>query len=219
MLGFKGRSEAKAASSRKRFEDDIEILRLRITGSAPAGGGVTCLLGQEPGIGTTTLAVWLAHSLARESRPTLLVDGNFENPSVHDLFGTASERGTEDLLERRAEARDVVRATSVANLSVLPCAGGKAPSTGASVEQWRGRLRNLASDRFVLIDAGSADSPSALTLADASDGVILVVRSGHARHEQIEAIQKRMSLNGTRLLGIILNQRQYRVPEMIYRRL
>jgi Mrp family chromosome partitioning ATPase len=219
MFGFKG-SAAKAADGRRRFDDDIEMLRLRITTLAQANGGsVTSLLGQEPGVGTTTLAVALAQSLARESRPTVLVDGNFVNPALHDLFDTRREPGAMELLERRAETSDVVRATTVSSLSVMPCGRYEASDFSASVEQWRGRLRDLASDRFVLLDAGSADAPSALTLAAASDGVILVVRSGSARQEQIEAIQKKMSLNGTRLLGIILNQRRYRVPEAIYRRL
>ena len=220
MLRIIARGSENVASTRKRFEDDIEMLRLGITAAARTGGErVISFLGQCPGVGTTTLAVWLARSLARESRRTLLADGNFVNPRLHELFQTDPEPGAVELLEGRAEADEVVRPTSDPKLSVLPCGRCEAPTISTSVEQWRSQWRDLASDRFLLIDAGSADSPSALTMADASDGVILVVKCGDVSREQIESIQKRMSLSGTQLLGVILNQRRYVIPEVIYRRL
>ena len=205
---------------RNRFEDDIEGLRLRITAAAQAGvGRVMSLLGPGPGVGTTTLAVALARSLARESRRTLLVDGNFANPVLHDLFQTSREPGAVDLLEGRATSTEVVRPTSDPNLSVLPYGSHEGSTISTSVEHWRSKLRELAPDRFILIDAGSADSPSSLTMADASDGVILVVKCGDSRQEQVESIKKRMAASGTRLLGVILNQRRHVVPAALYRRL
>jgi Mrp family chromosome partitioning ATPase len=218
MLGFESRG-AKAAALR-RFEDDIEMLRLGLIAAMQGGGGqVTSLLGQSRGAGTTTLAIWLARALARASRPTVLVDGNVVNPVLHERFGTASEPGLVDLLDRRAEPDAVLRPTSVPNLSVVPCGAPEAPAISTSAAEWRDRWRPLASDRTFLIDAGSIDSPSALAMADASDGVILVVKCGTARREQIESIQRRMSLSGTRLVGVVLNHRRYVVPEVVYRRL
>jgi protein-tyrosine kinase len=219
MLGIGSRSVARAAAARKRFEDDIEMLRLRITATAQTGGRVISLVGQRPGAGTTTLALWLARSLARESRRTLLIDGNFANPALHGLLSADPEPGFVDLLEGRAALDDVIRPTSDVNLSLMPCGRCEASVIGAPVGQWRSQWRNLASERFLVIDAGSADAPSALAMADASDGVIVVVKCGDARREQIESLQKRMSLSGARLLGVVLNQRRYVVPDVIYRRL
>ena len=220
MRGVGGSGAAKAAATSKRFEDDIENLRLRLIAARQAGGvRVTSLLGPSSGAGTTTLAVWLARSLARESRRTLLVDGNFVNPVLHELFQTAAEPGAVDFLEGRATADEVIRPTSDVNLGVVPCGKIEASTISTSPEQWRNQWRDLASDRFLLVDAGSADSPSGLAMADASDGVILVVKCGDTRREQIESIQKRMSLSGTPLLGVVLNQRRYVVPAGIYRRL
>jgi Mrp family chromosome partitioning ATPase len=220
MMRLRATRAAKAASARKRFEDEIEVLRLRITAAAQTGGGlVMSLLGPSRHVGTTTLAVSLARSLARASRRTLLVDGNFVNPVLHELFETSGEPGAVDLLEGRATANEAVRPTSDPNLSVLPYGTHEGSTVSTSVQHWRSQLRQLAQDRLVLIDAGSADSPSALAMADASDGVILVVKCGETRQEQVESLKKRMAASGTKLLGVILNQRRYVVPAAIYRRL
>jgi Mrp family chromosome partitioning ATPase len=218
MFGLKSRSDANAAAT-KRFEDDIEILRLRLTAAAQAGGGVTTLIGQSPGAGTTTLAVWLARSLARADRPTLLADGNVAHPDIHHVFQIDSAPGAVDLLAGRAKSNDVIRPTSDPNLSVLPVGTFEPSTMNSSVEAWQKQWRQLAANWFVLIDAGSVNSPSALTMADASDHVILVVECGQTKHEQIESTRKKMSLNGTPLLGVVLNQRRHVIPDAIYRRL
>lgn len=220
MMRRPATGEANPASPRRRFEDDIEALRLRITAAAQPGCGlILSLLGPNPGVGTTTLAVSLARSLTRESRRTLLVDGNFVNPMIHDVFETSREPGAVDLLKGRATPSEVVRPTADPNLSVLPYGSHEGSTISSAVEHWRSQLRQLAPDRFILIDAGSADSPNSLTMADASDGVILVVKSGESRLEQIESIKKRMAASGTKLLGVVLNQRRRFVPAAIYRRL
>jgi ATP-dependent Lon protease, bacterial type len=69
MMRPRATRAASAASARTHFEDEIEMLRLRLTAAAQTGGGlVMSLLGPNPGVGTTTLAVSLARSLARASR-------------------------------------------------------------------------------------------------------------------------------------------------------
>lgn len=220
MMGLRATRAARAASARKRFEDEIEVLRLRITAAAQTGGGLLMsLLGPRRNVGTTTLAVSLARSLARASRRTLLVDGNLVNPVLHEVFQISREPGAVDLLEGRATSNEVVRPTSDPNLNVLPNGTHEDSTISISVPHWRSQLRQLAQDRLVLIDAGSADSPSALAMADASDVVILVVKCGETRQEQVESIKKRMAASGTKLLGVILNQRRYVVPSAIYRRL
>lgn len=219
MFGRNTTTDAHAAAI-KRFEDDVEMLRLRLTAAALAdGGAVTTLIGQSPGAGTTTLAVWLARSLARASRPTLLADGNVAHPDIHQVFQIESEPGATDLLEGRANTDDAIRQTSDANLSVLPFGKLEPSAVNSSVEEWQKQWRRLASGRFVLIDAGSVNSPAALTMAAASDRVILVVECGKTKHEEIESTYKKMSLNGTPLLGVALNQRRHVIPEPIYRRL
>ena len=73
---------------------------------------------------------------------------------------------------------------------------------------------------YVLIDCSSpAVSSDALTLATLVDGINVVVKAGQTRRGQIQRCQKLIEGAGGKFLGFILNQRQYPVPNWLYRRL
>jgi hypothetical protein len=73
---------------------------------------------------------------------------------------------------------------------------------------------------YVLIDcAPPALSSDAVTLAPLVDGVSIVVKAGQTRRGQIQRCQQTIEGAGGKFLGFILNQRQYPVPDWLYRRL
>lgn len=73
---------------------------------------------------------------------------------------------------------------------------------------------------YVLIDCPSpAVSSEATTLAPVIDGVAIVVKAAQTRRRQIQHCQELMESAGGNFLGFVLNQRQYPVPNWLYRRL
>lgn len=73
---------------------------------------------------------------------------------------------------------------------------------------------------YVLIDCPPPASTSdATTLAALVDGVSVVVKAGQTRRGQIQRCQQTIEAAGGHFLGFILNQRQYPVPNWLYRRL
>lgn len=73
---------------------------------------------------------------------------------------------------------------------------------------------------YVLIDCPSpAVSSEATTLAPLVDGVCVVVKAAQTRRGQIQRCQQMIESAGGNFLGFILNQRQYPVPNWLYRRL
>ena len=73
---------------------------------------------------------------------------------------------------------------------------------------------------YVLIDCPpQASSSDATTLAPLVDGVSVVVKAGQTRRGQIQRCQQTIEAAGGNFLGFILNQRQYPVPNWLYRRL
>jgi Mrp family chromosome partitioning ATPase len=73
---------------------------------------------------------------------------------------------------------------------------------------------------YVLIDCPSpAVSSEATTLAPLVDGVAVVVKAAQTRRGQIQRCQQMIESAGGKFLGFILNQRQYPVPNWLYRRL
>ena len=71
----------------------------------------------------TFVAVNLAASLAQLGRRTLLIDGNLRKPTLAKLFGGAREPGLVELVRGSASYDDVVSATLVKSLDLLPSGG------------------------------------------------------------------------------------------------
>lgn len=73
---------------------------------------------------------------------------------------------------------------------------------------------------YVLIDCPSpAVSSEATTLAPLVDGVSVVVKAAQTRRGQIQRCQQMIESAGGNFLGFILNQRQYPIPNWLYRRM
>jgi Mrp family chromosome partitioning ATPase len=73
---------------------------------------------------------------------------------------------------------------------------------------------------YILIDCPSpAISSEAITLAPIIDGFAVVVKAAQTRRSQIQHCQEMLKNAGGNFLGFVLNQRQYSVPDWLYRRL
>jgi Mrp family chromosome partitioning ATPase len=73
---------------------------------------------------------------------------------------------------------------------------------------------------YVLIDCPSpAVSSDVTTLAPIVDGMTVVVKAAQTRRGQIQRCQQMIESVGGNFLGFVLNQRQYPVPNWLYRRL
>lgn len=62
-------------------------------------------------------------------------------------------------------------------------------------------------------------SSQTLTLAQLADGIVLVLSAQHTRRGQARTIQAMLEKSSARLLGMVLSDREFPIPERIYRRL
>ena len=74
--------------------------------------------GQGEGRSTTTANLGVA--LARSGHRVFAVSCDLRTPTLHRLFGLASDPGLADVLQRRISLRDALRRTGVPSLVVLP---------------------------------------------------------------------------------------------------
>lgn len=123
--------------------------------------------------------------------------------------------------------------TDIDNLLTLVDADGASPVTGSrgsavTSSEWDSRpeyradcLKALRSDfDYVLIDCpATAVSADATTFASVVDGVVVIVKAGQTRRPQIQRSQQVIEGAGGNFLGFVLSQRQYPVPNWLYRRL
>jgi chromosome partitioning protein len=127
------------------------------------------VINNKGGVGKTTSAVNLAACLARRGHRVLLVDLDSQGSATLSLGVERSEPSSASALYRRAQLADVVRPTSVPNLSVAPgtLALANADVRLAAVPNRVGRLRQVLApvrDEYDVIVLDCSPSASLLTV-------------------------------------------------------
>lgn len=176
----------------------------------------------RPGEGRTVAAASFAYALAAHAaRSVLLVDASSGSPQIHDLFGAPRSPGLVELLMKKATREEIVHPTAHANLSVVAYGSG---DSGAAEALQAGRFaEGLASieedfDHVVVDGDPVLTSSHTLTVANAFDGVVVVVESGKTKWEVVDLARSKIQQVGGHVLGVVLNQRKYHVPRLLYKR-
>ena len=185
------------------------ILCFRENGDRPR---VIVLTSANPMEGKTTVASNLALALAELGSPVLLIDGDLRKGRLHEIFQVSNQWGLSDLLEgadRLQGGQGQAIKTSYRHLYLLP-AGSGASSISALLHS--PRMLEFLNRMRKMVDTVIIDTPPMLQMADArvlgrlADGVVLVVRSAQTTREMAAAAAQRLTEDGTRVLGTILNE-------------
>lgn len=161
-----------------------------------------------PGEGKTTVVINLALALAEGGRKVTVVEADLRRPKITRYLGMVGGVGLTNVLAGAADVSDVTQYYGEDGLAVI-AAGPTPPNpselvASASMGDLLDKLR--ASNDFVLVD-----SPPVLPVADSTglavivDGVLLTVRYGTTRTEQLEQAAATLGRVGARTLGVILN--------------
>jgi len=181
-----------------RFDDSEHPVRtLMVTSAGPQEG---------KSITVANLAVVLAQSGKR----VVLVDADLRRPSQHHIFDLDNRAGLSTILENGdANLADILQATSVIGLSILP--SGPLPDSPAELLGSR-RMMDLIELLSEYADVVVFDSPPVMAVADATilagrtDGTLLVVDSGSTRRGPVQRTKETLTAVGARLLGIAMNR-------------
>jgi hypothetical protein len=141
-----------------------------------------------------------------------------------------SGRGMEEVIERRelnlvpAEGTD--RRDSSRKFSKQLCLVPRNVFLGANGGSWSGpwlrdRLVELRQDfDYAVIHGPAAGTRTeAALLGSLCDGVVLVVEANSTRRVAAQKVKEKLHSANVRLLGAVLSQRTFPIPEAIYRRL
>lgn len=179
--------------------------------------------GTEAGNGCSWMCAHVAEILASQLGSSIcIVDSNFQEASLHTQFKANNGFGLVEALTGDNPIREYTQRLSRSNLFLLTTgavnAGSEKLLTSARM---RARISELRSEfDFVLIDVPPINtSNQALILGSSADGVVLVLKANSTRRDSTrDAIQQLQSSN-VRLLGAVLNQRTFPIPERIYKHL
>jgi polysaccharide biosynthesis transport protein len=160
----------------------------------------------NPGEGKTLLSANLAQAYALNQRQVVLIDGDLRRSRIHKIFQMELQPGLSDYLTGSATLEDVIRATAIPNLSVIPA--GTQPLNPINLfhsETFKDLFTELRQQfRHIIIDM-----PPVLGFADARfvshsvDGVLLVAKY-HFTHKSAGRLAQQL-LSHAPLLGVVLN--------------
>jgi Mrp family chromosome partitioning ATPase len=181
-------------------------------------------MGADAGTGCSKICARAAEVLAAQPSggSVCLVDANLSSPSLHRHFGTDNQVGLTDALRQGGSIRKYAHFLAGERLALI--------TSGASGEGWQmllgspqmhTRMSELHREfDYVLVDLPPMNiCPETVTLAKASDGLILVVKANATRREVAQKVVHELKSANVRLLGAVLNERQFPIPEVLYHRL
>jgi succinoglycan biosynthesis transport protein ExoP len=178
---------------------------------APKTMLVTSLHQQD---GKTSVSTNCAITLAQLGMgDVLLVDADLRHPDLHRILGVPQTPGLSDLLVGGVGVTEVVRPTRIPGLFVIPA--GPLPTNPAELlfsPRFALALGALG-ERFahIVIDTppmmGVSDT---LVIAPRVEGVILVLRHGHAGRDAAQRAVQMLGSVRARVLGVVLNHADVR---------
>jgi capsular exopolysaccharide synthesis family protein len=175
------------------------------------------------GEGKSVVAVNMSVVMAQDlGRPVLLIDCNMRKSAVGSLLGLSGDAGLADVLSGRAQLKDALTGTTIANLTVLP-----AGHTSANPNELLNsdKMKEILSELKAQFEGIVLDAPAVIPYADPRilgklvDGVIIVVRAGKTRREVVARAESTLKNVGVNILGYVLTGIEYHIPEYIHRHL
>ncbi len=189
-----------------------QFKRLRATILHPSSGTpvktilVTSVAPHE-GKGFVCANLGVALSQGVESH-ALLVDCDLRRPALAQLFGLANDTGLVDHLRNDIDLAMLVRKTGQPKLSLIP--SGRPPRNPSELldsQKMKTLIEEVAGrypDRIVIFDSPPNMVASETSiLARQVDGVIIVVRYGGARREDVKRLID--SVGPEKVLGVVFN--------------
>jgi capsular exopolysaccharide synthesis family protein len=180
-------------------------------------------MGTEPGNGCSWMCARTAEVLASQiTGRVCLVDANVREAAQHEMFGVSNRQGLSESLRYTEPIGHYVQRLSRPNLYLV--------SAGADGEGWQGlissdrmrlRLAELRNEfDYVLIDtAAMSVCNDGVALGCAADGVVLVLKANSSRREWARKAVHELRQARAQVLGAVLNQRTFPIPESIYKKL
>jgi len=175
------------------------------------------------GEGKTITCLNLAVAMVHSNRKTrvLLIDADMRRGRTAEYLGVKAEVGLSEVLKGEAELEQALyHVEAIENLTVL--SSGKVPDhpvelVGSTAMQ---DLLKTAATQFDIV---IIDTPPIISVTDAgiigsmADGVLMVVRAGKTQRGLVARAEELLYQSHAKVLGRVLTNIEYHVPEYIYR--
>lgn len=176
----------------------------------------------SPSDGSSSITANIANFLSNKAgHKVMVIDVNLRSPSkINRLFNISENGGLANVLEGKIPLEKAVRVIS-SNLTVLPSGSTSLNPTPLLDSTSMLNVMKIAKEEyeFVLVDYASLKNfKDACVLSPHLDGVALVINEGKTRHHTIKTLISPLKHKKANLIGVVLKNRTYAIPKMIYER-
>ena len=162
-----------------------------------------------PEEGKSTVALYLAATLARANSRVLLIDADLRRATLHTFFGTAPRPGLAEILNEEISFAEAIVPTALENLALLPAGeANRNPGELVLSQVWPGFLAEAKSQfDYILVDTPPVlATDDAASLAPKVDGVLFVVRGSFTSARMARGALDALRQRHVRVLGLIFNR-------------
>ncbi|MCA9400797.1 MAG: CpsD/CapB family tyrosine-protein kinase [Candidatus Omnitrophica bacterium] len=203
--------------------EQYKILRTNILsmnkGKPPRTIVVTSSIHSE---GKTVTSLNLAYSLAQEvHKPkVLLIDADLRKGRVGKYLGAKQDAGLSEVLSGKVDVKDAIFHLDFDNIAFIDC--GEVPENPAELLATE-KMKQLVTDMRKEFDFVLIDTPPIISVTDSSivgkyvDGILLVVQAGRTQRGIVRRAEELLFQAQCRVLGHVLTNIEYHLPEYIYR--
>lgn len=203
-------------------EEELKLVQ-RIFLAEESSPRMVLFSGFERDTGCAAICVRSGEILASQGEGSVcLVDMGFRVPSLHEYCGVPNDRGMAEAIADSTPIQEFAKQLSAANLSVITGGQGAPQMNFAKVaDRLRARMEELRKTfRFVVVHSGSLWlNADAMLISRWTDGVVLILEANSTRRDAARRIKESLAAANARVLGVVLNNRTYPIPETLYSRL
>lgn len=193
--------------------DAFRTLRTELLSRMKSFNSVILVSSTKSGGGASFTAVNLATAFAFDRNKTvLLIDCNFENPSLSTILDIKPEYGLKDFISGNvSDIKEIVSPTSIPRLRLVAC-GSNDVNEGEyreffsenNMTTFLDEVKNRYPDRVIILDAPSVlESADTKILAQLSDYLLMVLPYKGASTNDVNKVLK--SVDREKILGFIIN--------------
>jgi len=150
----------------------------------------------------------------------LVIDADMRKGKIAKYLGVKQETGLSEFLQGKAQLNDCLFNIDIDNMAFM--SAGSVPSHPAELLQSEAMKDLIAQMRkrfdFVLID-----TPPIISVTDSGivgnmvDGVLMVVQAGRTQKGVIKRAEELLYQSHCKVLGNVMSNIEYHLPEYIYR--
>jgi len=168
----------------------------------------------------TSLNLAMAIVQSKSTHRVLVIDADLRRGRLAKYLGVEQNQGLCDMLSGEAELKDVLFNIDVPNVSFI--SAGRIPSHPVELLE-SPAMADLISTARKMFDMVIIDTPPVISVTDAgiigpmSDGVLMVIQAGRVQRGIVRHAEELLYQSHSRVLGHVLTNIEYHLPEYVYR--